>query len=222
MKSLFKVILIIGLCSASTFVFIQMTGIISIEKIDLLFNKIGEISLIYLFITVVSLLFIDLFISIPTLATLILAGHLMGFQLGALSAITGLMLAGVTGYILGKIFGDKILNFIMKNPQQRQQVKESFNQHGFMMILISRAVPIFPEVTTIIAGMTSMPFIKFITAWSLSIIPYCLIVAYAGSLSSINNPEPAIIAWIIVSSILWTGLFVFNKKTKAQKIDIKN
>mgnify|MGYP003999570839 FL=1 len=113
MRSLLKVILIIGLCSASTFVLIQMTGIISIEKIEIWFNQIRNISPLYLGGFVILLMFIDLFISIPTLATVILAGHFMGYQYGALVAIIGLEIAGNTGYFLGRIFGDKILNFLI-------------------------------------------------------------------------------------------------------------
>ena len=214
MKSLFKVILIIGLCSASTFILIQLTGIISIEKIELWFNQIRGISPLYLAGFVIALMFIDLFISIPTLATIILAGHFMGYQFGAFAAIIGLMIAGSTGYLLGKIFGDKILNFIMKDPNERADVMTSFNEHGFVMILISRAAPVLPEVTTVIAGMTKMPFSKFICAWSLSIMPYSIFAAYAGSLSSLNDPTPAIIVWTILSSVLWVSWFFFNKKRK--------
>ncbi|MBT6329634.1 MAG: VTT domain-containing protein, partial [Kordiimonadaceae bacterium] len=213
--SLLKVILIIGLCSASTFVLIQMTGIISIEKIEIWFNQIRNISPLYLGGFVILLMFIDLFISIPTLATVILAGHFMGYQYGALVAIIGLEIAGNTGYFLGRIFGDKILNFLLKDPEQRNELHSSFNQHGFVMILLSRAVPILPEVTTVIAGMSGMAYPKFLAAWSISIIPYCLFAAYAGSLSTINSPEPAIIVWAFLSSILWTGWYIFNRKRKA-------
>ncbi|MBT5186897.1 MAG: VTT domain-containing protein [Kordiimonadaceae bacterium] len=214
MKSLFKVILIIGLCSASTFILIQLTGIISVEKIELWFNQIRRISPLYLAGFVILLMFIDLFISIPTLATIILAGHFMGYPYGAAAAITGLMIAGSSGYLLGNIFGDKILNYIMKAPNERAEVITSFNQHGFVMILISRAAPVLPEVTTVIAGMTKMPYLKFICAWSLSIMPYCVLAAYAGSLSSLNDPTPAVIAWAFLSSILWISWFIFNKKRK--------
>lgn len=215
MKSLFKVILIIGLCSASTFILVQMTGLISIDKIELWFNQIKDASPIYLSLFVIALMFIDLFISIPTLATIILAGYFMGYQYGALAAIIGLQIAGNTGYLLGQMFGDKILNLILKNEAERNELHETFNSHGFVMILLSRAVPILPEVTTCIAGMSKMPYLKFLLAWSISIIPYSLFAAYAGSLSSLRNPEPAIIVWAILSSILWTGWYIFNRKRKA-------
>lgn len=215
MKSLFKVIIVIALCSASTFILVQMTGLITIDKIELWFNQVRGLSPIYIATIVISLMFIDLFISIPTLATIILAGHFMGYRYGALTAITGLMIAGTTGYILGRIFGDKILRLILKDSEAREEVKTTFNNYGFTLILLSRAIAILPEVTTCLAGMSKMSYSKFITAWSISIIPYSVLAAYAGSLSTVRNPEPAIIVTVIISVILWTGWFFFNKAQRS-------
>lgn len=211
MKSLIKVIIIIALCSASTFILVQMTGLITIDKIEHWFNQVRELSPIYIGAIVILLMFIDLFISIPTLATIILAGHFMGYQYGATVAIIGLMIAGTTGYILGRIFGEKILGFILKDPEEREEVKITFNNYGFTLILLSRAIAILPEVTTCLAGMSKMPFAKFITAWAISIIPYTVLAAYAGSLSTVRDPEPAIIVTVAISVVLWTGWFFFNK-----------
>lgn len=215
MKSMLKVIFVIGLCSASTFLLIQVTGLISIDKIELWFSQIKAISPIYLAILIILLMIIDLFISIPTLATIILAGYFMGFLYGALSVIAGLLLMGSTGYFLGSIYGEKILHLILKDKNQRQDVRQTFNEHGFLLIIISRAIPIFPEITTCLAGISGMPYLKFLIAWSISIIPYTAFAAYAGSISSLNNPKPAIFAAIIIACILWSGWFLFNKTRKA-------
>jgi len=215
MKSLFKVILIIGLCSASSFLLIQLTGLISIEKIELWFNQIKAISPIYLAALIILLMLIDLFISIPTLATIILAGYFMGFQYGASAVIAGLLLMGSIGYFLGSVSGEKILHLILNNTEQRQEVKEIFNEHGFLLIVISRAIPIFPEITTCLAGISGMPYLKFLTAWSISIIPYACFAAYACSISTIENPEPASLLTILISCILWSGWFLFNKTRRS-------
>lgn len=212
MKSLLKVILVIALCSGSTFVIFQLTGLITIDKIEIWLKAAKEISPLYLGITVILLMLVDLFISIPTLATIMLAGYLMGFPFAALAAITGLMITGINGYILGTIFGEKIVKLIIKDKRKQNEVSESFNDHGLMMILLSRAAPILPEITTVLAGMSRMPFLKFIAAWGISIIPYTLFAAYAGSISSLKSPEPAIIAWVILSGVLWSGWWLFRKK----------
>ena len=215
MKSLIKVILILGFVSGSSFIMVQVTGLITIDKIDFWFNEIKSLPPYYIGAVVLCLMFIDLFISIPTLATIMLAGFFMGTLLGAAFTIIGLTIAGCCGYLLGRRYGEVVLKFLLKNNTEREEFKTSFEEHGFVTILLSRALPVLPEVSTCIAGMTGMPFLKFITAWLISISPYSLIAAYAGASSSPRSPEPAIIAWAVLTSALWLGWYFFNRKRKA-------
>ncbi|MBL4602148.1 MAG: VTT domain-containing protein [Emcibacteraceae bacterium] len=216
MKSLIKVILILGLFSGSSFILVQLTGLITIDKIDLWFSEIKALPPYYIGGAILALMFIDLFISIPTLATIMLAGYFMGTTLGAGFAIAGLGIAGCCGYLLGQTFGEPILKFLLKDELERKELKTSFNEHGFVMILLSRALPVLPEVSTCLAGMSKMPFHKFITAWLISITPYSLIAAYAGASSSVRSPEPAIIAWAALTSALWAGWFFYQRSRKVR------
>ncbi|EPJ47894.1 MAG: hypothetical protein OFPI_31490 [Osedax symbiont Rs2] len=84
------------------------------------------------------------------------------------------------------------------------------------MILFSRAMPILPEVTACLSGITKMPFVKFLLAWTASSVPYALIATYAGSISSLENPKPAIIAAITLTLIMWSAWFIFQRVTKRQ------
>ncbi|MCF6347124.1 MAG: VTT domain-containing protein [Flavobacteriaceae bacterium] len=214
MKHLIKVIVIIASFFALTFVLIKMTGILSIEQIKNWFLQAKELSPYYVGSIVVLLLFSDLFIAIPTLTVITLSGYFLGFQYGAIASFIGLILAGVTGYGLSNVLGEKIFGMLLKKEKARQEAKTTFRQHGFVMILLSRAMPILPEVTACLAGMTKMKFSKFILAWSISTVPYVLIISYAGSVSSIENPKPAIYTAIGVLVTLWIGWFLFNTNRK--------
>jgi|TARA_R110002096_G_C14661942_1_gene728489 uncharacterized membrane protein YdjX (TVP38/TMEM64 family) len=215
MKSLIKVILILGFVSGSSFILVQVTGLITIDRIDFWFNEIRSFPPYYIGGVVLALMLIDLFISIPTLATIMLAGFFMGTLLGAAFTIIGLTIAGCCGYMLGRRYGEVILKFLLKNDTEREEFKASFEEHGFFTILLSRALPVLPEVSTCIAGMTKMPFSKFLTAWLISITPYSLIAAYAGASSSPRSPEPAIIAWALLTSSLWVGWYIFKRAKKS-------
>lgn len=214
MKHLIKVILIIALLFALTFILAKTTGILNVEQIKTWLLQAKELSPYYVGGIVILLLFADLFIAIPTLTVITLAGYFLGFQYGAIAALIGLFLAGVSGYGLSHIFGERILKLLLKKEKARQEMRSTFIQHSFIMILLSRALPILPEVTACLAGMTKMKFSKFILAWSASTIPYVLIITYAGSISSIENPKPAIFTAIGISAILWMGWYLFNKKYK--------
>src|SRR5699024_139001 len=82
----------------------------------------------------------------------------------------------------------------------------------------SRAVPIFPEVSACLAGITKMQLLRFLLAWSLSSVPYAVIASYAGSISSIGNPMPAIYTAILLSGTLWIGWFFFRWLQKSKPI----
>jgi len=211
MKSLIKVLLVIATFFASTFVIIKLSGVLTLEQIETCLLQAKVLSPLYVGSLVAVLLLADLFIAIPTLTITILAGYFLGPLFGTIAALTGMLLAGVCGYGLSRKYGDTILQFLVKNENKRVEAMQTFQQHGFVMILLARALPILPESSACLAGMTKMKFGKFLLAWLLSAVPYALIAAYAGSVSSIDNPKPAIFAAIGLSGLLWTSWFVYHQ-----------
>ena len=209
MKTLIRIMLIIATCFAATFLLTKFTGVLTIEQIKNWLIQAKELSPIYVGTLVALLLFADLFIAVPTLTIITLSGYFLGYTYGATSALVGIILTGVCGYILGSYYGDSILKFLVKDESKRSEAIHTFQQHGFVMILLSRAMPILPEVTACLSGMTRMAFSKFLIAWLISSVPYILIVAYAGSISSIDNPKPAIFTIISISILLWVAWFAY-------------
>ncbi|MCI2284722.1 VTT domain-containing protein [Colwellia sp. MSW7] len=214
MPALLKVMLVLASFFASTFLVVKLTGVLSIEQVTSWLELAKNIDSSVLFWSVVTLLFADLFIAIPTLTIMLLSGYFLGATYGAISAITGVMLAGISGYIISYHYGEKLEALLIKDELKREELRSQFNQYGSLMVLFSRALPMLPEVTACMSGLTKMPFLKFITFWSVSAIPYAIIATYAGSISSINNPKPAIITAIILSTIFWSAWFILNRLSK--------
>lgn len=214
MKPLIKLILIIAGMFAATFLIVKFTGLLTIEQIEAWLVAAQSLSPVYVGSIVALLLFADLFVAVPTLTVTILAGFFLGHVYGVSAALSGLMLAGISGYSLSRYFGERILSFLIRDPARIKEVKTAFNRHGVMMILLSRAMPILPEVTACLAGMTHMRFYKFLLAWSVSSVPYALIAAYAGSISTVDNPTPGILTAIGISSVLWLMWFVYHRMQK--------
>jgi len=212
MKSLLKVFLIVAACFAATFLLIKFSGILTLEQIEGWLLQAKELSPVYVGVIVALLLFADLFIAIPTLTVMILAGYFLGHSYGFLSAFIGIMLAGTSGYALSRYYGDFILGFLVKDKSKRNDVISTFQKHGFVMILLSRAMPILPETTACLSGMTRMPFNKFLLAWLISSVPYLLISTYAGSISTLENPMPAILTAIGISVFLWASWFLYHRR----------
>ena len=214
MKSLLKVFLIIASLFATTFLLIKFTGILTIEQIEGWLTHAKELSPFYVGSIVTLLLFADLFIAVPTLTVTILSGYFLGHAYGAAAALTGVLLAGVCGYVLSRYYGNVILEALLKDETKRNEAINAFQQHGFAMILLSRAMPILPEASACLSGMTRMPFSKFISAWLISSVPYILIATYAGSISSLDNPKPAIFTAIGITTFFWIAWFIYHRKNK--------
>lgn len=211
MKSLLKLTAILASIFLSTFVIVKSTGLLSLDQLNLWFEQASQMRSVYLVLLVVGLLWLDLFIAVPTLTVLLLSGYFLGHTLGFVAGISGLLIAGFCGYGISLKIGGDLLDKLIKDKQKINETTNSFKQHGFVMIVLSRALPVLPEVSACLAGITKMPSSQFIFAWCLSSIPYAYIATYAGSISSLNNPKPAIFAALGLSGCLWLAWYGFKR-----------
>ena len=105
MKPLIKVMLILGSIFALTFVLGRVFGILTVENVKHWLEVAASIDPLWLATTVILLLFIDLFVAVPTLTITILAGFFLGFPFGAAAAFIGISLAAFCGYLISRIWG---------------------------------------------------------------------------------------------------------------------
>jgi len=214
MQHLAKVILRMAIIFIIIFTVAKLTGFLTIEQVKSWLTAARALSPFYMGALVIALLITDLFVTVPTMTIIALAGYFLGFKIGALVAMIGLLSTGIIGYGLSTIFGDRILRFLLKDPKEQYEAKASFHKYGYMIIILARAVPMLPEISSYLAGTTKMPFGKFITAWLLNVLPYSLLIAYAGSISSVDDPKPAFYVGLGISATLWMGWYFFNARRK--------
>jgi len=211
MRSLVKVMLVLAILFASTFVVLNSTGVVTVEKIENWLEIAKSANSTYVALIVIALLFADIFVAMPTLTIIMLSGYFLGPIVGALASIAGLFFAGVSGYGVSRRYGHAFIRILVKEKAKREEVSTLFMQHGAVVVLLSRATPILPEVSACMSGMTRMPFLKFILLWLLSTVPYAAIATYAGSVSSLENPNPAIFTAIGLTLLFWLGWFLFKR-----------
>lgn len=209
MKLLIKSALLLASLFACTFIVVKFSGVLTVDDIKHYFQLLQEQPSYVIGLMVAMLLFADLFIAVPTMTVIILAGFFLGFPMAVLFAFIGLVCAALTGYILSLIWGDKLLHKINRDHRQRQQMEALFDRHGVMVLILSRAMPILPEVSVCLAGASNMPFRKFLLGWSLGSIPYLLIVSYIGSVSQLENPMPTVFAAMAITATLWLAWLWF-------------
>jgi len=212
MKTLLKVMLGIAAAFASTFLAARALGLLTQENIRQLFEGIGTISSAGLFAIMVGLLFVDLFVAVPTLTIVLLGSYFLGFELGLLAAITGSAFAALSGYAICRRWGDPALARIVRDERQRHEMRDAFKLHGPGMIVLARAVPILPEVTACMAGITAMPLRRYTLFWTIGTLPYVTIASYAGSISTLDDPRPAIYAALGLYAVMWAGWSIYRRR----------
>lgn len=206
MKDLLRIGLIIGLAFASTFVIMQAFGVMPEEGIAAWLEGLRDVHPAWLMAGVIALLLLDLLIAVPTMTTILVAGWLLGPILGGITAATGLMLMGTIGYALGRGLGRPVLRRLFKDESRLSGIETAFARNDLLTLVVCQALPILPELSATLAGISRMPPLRFALGYGLGVIPFAFIVAAAGAASSPDNLRPAILTVIAVSAallILW-------------------
>ena len=211
MKTLLKVMLTLAAIFASTFILGRVLGILTEENVRTWLEFASTLSAATVIAVVIGLLFVDLFVAVPTLTIVILGGYFLGFEMGLLAAMIGSALAAFGGYAICRKWGESALGKVIRDADQRSEMRTAFMAHGPGMILLARAAPILPEVTACMAGITRMSLARFALFWCIGTLPYMGIAAYAGSVSTLDDPKPAIYAALGLYAVMWTGWFVYRR-----------
>ena len=206
--------LILGSIFALTFILGRVFGILTVENVKHWLELAQSVDPIWVAGAVIFLLFLDLFVAVPTLTITILAGFFLGFPLGAAAAFTGMSLAAFSGYVISRNWGDRVISLVVRERKDRVEMADTFEKSGPTMIVLSRAAPMVPEVTACMAGATRMRLSRYSLFFTISTLPYVLIATYAGSISSPESPKPAIYAALLLYAVLWIGWYLFQRRSK--------
>lgn len=205
MKDLIRLAIILVVLFGFTFFLINLTGILTLEDIEAALTYVSQIHPVWVFLLVAGLLWVDLLLSIPTMAVSLLAGYFLGWALAVPAVCTGLMLAGGSGYWLGRRYGLRLLSRITPDPVRLEAMTAIFSRYGVITLIVCRALPMLPEISCCLAGATRLSLSRFLPAYLLGSVPYAIVVTYAGSISSLDNPWPALVMAGVLSLVLWGG-----------------
>ncbi|RYD35166.1 MAG: DedA family protein [Verrucomicrobiaceae bacterium] len=149
----------------------------------------------------IGLLAADLVLPIPATIVMAALGYVYGPWLGALFAFIGTMLAAITGYGLGRIMGE---GFVRRWLGERdyERGRRFFADGGGWMVTLSRAIPILPETVSCMAGISRMPFGRFLLASACGNLPMVAVFAAIGA-SGKDAPWWAVAASVLVPGVLW-------------------
>jgi uncharacterized membrane protein YdjX (TVP38/TMEM64 family) len=219
MKDLLKVGLGLALTFIALFVSMRFLGLLPEDQLMTFLENTRSIHPAWLVAAVVLLLWFDIIIAVPTLATVLLAGFFLGPVLGAAASIAGLMAMGFSGYGFGRIYGRKALAKLFKGDEARvQAIDDSFARNDMLVLFVCQAIPILPELSCCLAGIAKMRFGRFLLGYMVGVAPFAVIASYAGSISTASNPMPAVYAAVgLTTSLLlvWTAVQRLGRRRKS-------
>src|SRR5688572_4948220 len=164
----------------------------------------------------VVLLMGDLLLPLP--ATLIMAaiGYIYGPIAGGLISAGGSFLAGSLGYWLCRLLGERTARRVLGEKDYALGKKLSGNVGGWVVVL-SRWLPVFPEVIACMAGLTRMPAAYFHGALLCASVPLGFTYAFIGHTGT-EHPALSIGLSAVVPALIWSIIRpVFQKRVKGPR-----
>jgi uncharacterized membrane protein YdjX (TVP38/TMEM64 family) len=154
----------------------------------------------YAWLIGIGLLIGDLVLPVPTPPVMATLGTLYGPFLGGLIASTGSVLAGLTAYGLARGFGHRGIR-LLADDDELARFRAFFDSWGTAGIIASRALPVVPEIMTLLAGAAKMHFGRFLLALIIGSLPVGLLMAWAGAAA--GHSSTLLLVLTLIPAGLW-------------------
>lgn len=149
----------------------------------------------------IGLLMCDLLLPIPGTAVMAALGLVYGPILGGLIGGGGSFLSGSVAYGLCRALGRNAAARIL-GEKDLAKGEQLFSNVGGWLVVLSRWLPLFPEVIACMAGLTRMPARSFHIAMACGSLPLGFVFAYVGHAGA-DHPTLAIALSATLPPILW-------------------
>ena len=148
------------------------------------------------------LLVLDLFL--PILGTVVMSalGLVYGWFWGGLLSAAGSIGAGLLAYGLTRKLGRKALRFLAGEEGLAEGERLFGGETGGWLVAFSRWMPVLPEVVACLAGISRMPFKRFLAALCAGCIPMGFVFAWIGQTGN-DHPHLALILSAGLPPLIW-------------------
>jgi uncharacterized membrane protein YdjX (TVP38/TMEM64 family) len=143
----------------------------------------------------------DLALPIPGTVVISALGYIYGAFVGGLIAAAGLISAGMLGYGVGRLSGERFARRWLGEVDY-EKGKRLFAVGGGWVVALSRALPILPEVISCTAGLVRMPLGRFVTALVCGSVPMGFVFAAIGTMGR-ETPGWALALSLALPAVMW-------------------
>lgn len=149
----------------------------------------------------IGLLAADLVLPVPGTVVMSALGFTYGTMAGGMIAAVGSAGAGLCGYGVGRMIGEKAARRIL-GDLDFEKGRLIFARGGGWMVALSRALPILPEAVSCTAGLVRMPFGRFMGSLACGSLPVGFLYAWIGAAGR-DAPGWALGFSLLVPAICW-------------------
>ncbi len=165
----------------------------------------------YAWIVGIGLIVADLFLPIPAPPIMAAMGTLYGTIIGGLITTTGSILAGLCAYGLSRLLGLRAARFLA-SQSELANLQRFFDSWGAAGIIASRALPVIPELMTILAGLAKMHFGRFMLSLALGSVPVGFALAWLGE--STDTSSSLLLVLTLVPACGWCVYVLANSRSQ--------
>ena len=167
----------------------------------------------YAWAAAIGLLVGDLVLPIPATGVFAALGSVYGVAVGALVGAAGSTLSAALGYAAAR-WGGAPLARRLADKEELERFHGFFDRWGGWAIVLSRALPILPEVMAILAGLAGMRPGRFAAAVLIGTIPTAALYAWLGHISR-DAPWWGMAAAVLLPVLIWPVFLVVRQRPLA-------
>ncbi len=156
---------------------------------------------VWTWLIAIGLILSDVVLPIPATVVMSALGIIYGAVLGGLIGAVGSMSAGLAAYGAARLIGKRAAVFLV-GERDLERARSFFERAGGWAVVMSRPLPMLPEVVACLAGMAGMPARRFVPALACGSLPLSFIAAALGALGA-ERPWLAFIASGLIPLALW-------------------
>ena len=154
---------------------------------------------------IVALLATDILLPIPSSVISTMSGWQLGWFQGTLATWVGMNLGAIIGFALARRWGQPFARWFSKD-EDLQQMRIVSDQYGPLVLVLTRAMPVFAEASVLIAGIHQLNWRRFLPAIVLSNLGVALAYAAFGEFAQRHQWLPLALGVSIALPILIAAL----------------
>jgi len=148
------------------------------------------------------LLVADVLLPVPSSLVMVAHGAIFGVIKGTLLSLAGSSGAAMFGFWLGRR-GGRFLERCVP-AEERERADDLLDKWGALAVIVTRPVPLLAETVAIMAGTSSMSWLRLTAAAVAGSLPLALVYALTGaSIANFANTALMFVFVLLVAGFFW-------------------